>query len=112
MYRATTPRHVFIFEKIDPSTFKELNIYYAQQGIELLRKTKDDCSFSVRETDDATEYLVIVKLTQEETKLFKARYSVKIQIRALTQDGDALATEEYEIPVYNVINDEVLGDET
>jgi hypothetical protein len=30
MYRATTPRHVFIFEKIDPSTFKELNIYYAQ----------------------------------------------------------------------------------
>ena len=112
MIRATTPRHTFIFENIDPSTFKELNIYYAQQGVEILKKTKNDCAFSEKETDSSINYFVIVRLTQEETKMFKARYPVKIQIRALTEDNDAIATEEYEIPVFNVINDEVLGDET
>ena len=112
MIRATTPRHTFIFEDINPQSFKELNIYYAQQGIEILKKTKDDCAFSTQETDYSVRYLVIVRLTQEETKMFKARYPVKVQIRALTEDDDAIATEEYEIPVYNVINDEVLGDET
>jgi len=30
MYRATTPTHRFVFDGIDPSTFKELNVYYAQ----------------------------------------------------------------------------------
>lgn len=112
MYRATTPRHTFIFDKIDPSTFKELNIYYAQQGVQILKKTRADCSFATQDTEKGLVYLVMIKLSQEETKLFKARQPVKIQLRALTQDDDALATEEYEVPVYNVINDEVLGDET
>ena len=31
MYRATTPTHKFVFNGLDPSTFKELNVYYAQQ---------------------------------------------------------------------------------
>jgi hypothetical protein len=30
MVRCTTPTHKFIFDRLDPSTFKELNIYYAQ----------------------------------------------------------------------------------
>jgi len=29
MYRATTPTHKFEFKGVDPSTFKELNVYYA-----------------------------------------------------------------------------------
>ena len=49
-----------------------------------------------------------ITLTQEETKLFKSRYPVKIQLRALTETGDALATDEYEVKVKDVINDEVL----
>ena len=109
MYRATTPTHKFEFQKIDPSTFKELNIYYAQQGTEILKKTKEDCNFTTLETEeDIITYVVYVTLTQEETNLFKEKVPVKIQLRALTSDNRALATSEYEVPVYNVINDEIL----
>ena len=46
MIRATTPTHIFTFNNLDPSTFKALNIYYAQQDVELLVKEKNDCTFS------------------------------------------------------------------
>ena len=108
MYRATTPTHRFIFTKENPETFQILNIYYAQQGIEILKKEKSDCSFYSKETEDTVLYVVYTVLSQEETKLFKAKIPVKIQLRALTQDGRVLATPEYEVPVLNVINDEVL----
>lgn len=108
MIRGTTPTHTFTFNNLDPSTFKVLNIYYAQQGVELLSKSKDDCVFSSKETEDGLIYLASVTLTQEETKMFKAKYSVKVQLRVLTADDRALATPEYEVPVWDVINDEVL----
>ena len=108
MYRATTPTHKFIFEELNPADFKVLNIYYSQQGIEILKKEKSDCTFTTKETERQTLYIAYVTLTQEESKLFRAKYPVRIQLRALLQDDRALATEEYEVPVYNVINDEVL----
>lgn len=108
MIRGTTPTHTFTFNNLDPNTFKVLNIYYAQQGVELLSKSKDDCVFSTKETEDGTVYLASVTLTQEETKMFKAKYAVKVQLRVLTEDNRALATPEYEVSVWDVINDEVL----
>lgn len=111
MYRATTPTHRFEFKDLDPSTFKELNVYYAQQGVEILKKEKSDFQFTTQDTEDGVLYIAYVVLTQEETKLFKSgKTPVKIQLRALTLDNKALATVEYEIPVFNVINDEVLGE--
>lgn len=112
MVRVTTPTHKFLFDGLDPSTFKELNIYYAQQGVELLKKTKEDCTFSSIETDETVLYTASVKLTQEETKMFKPKYKCKVQLRALTDGNDALATPEYELDVFDVINDEVLVGET
>lgn len=108
MIRGTTPAHTFTFNNLDPSTFKVLNIYYAQQGVELLSKNKEDCVFSSKETEDGTLYQASVTLTQEETLMFKPKYDVKVQLRVLTEDDRALATPEYEIPVQDVINDEVL----
>ena len=108
MIRGTTPTHTFTFNNLDPSTFKVLNIYYAQQGVELLSKNKEDCIFSTKETEDGIVYLASVTLTQEETKIFKAKYTVMVQLRVLTEDNRALATPEYEVPVWDVINDEVL----
>ena len=108
MYRATTPTHKFIFEGLNPETFKVLNIYYSQQGVELLKKEKSDCHFTTQETEDKLLYVAYVTLTQEETKLFRPKSAVKIQLRARLNDDRALATEEYEVPVFNVINDEVL----
>lgn len=108
MIRGTTPTHTFTFNNLDPNTFKVLNIYYAQQGVELLSKSKEDCVFSTKETEDGIVYLASVTLTQEETKMFKAKYGVKVQLRVLTEDNRALATPEYEVSVWDVINDEVL----
>ena len=108
MIRGTTPTHTFIFEDLDPSTFKVLNIYYAQQGVEVLNKNKNDCTFDTKETDRGDIYTASVTLTQEETKIFSARYDVEIQVRILTSDDKALATCKYKLPVQDVINDEVL----
>lgn len=108
MIRATTPTHQFIFKQFNPEELKVLNIYYSQQGRELLKKEKKDCSFTTQETEDGENYIVFIVLTQEETKLFKSRYPVKVQLRGLTNDNCALATDEYEIEVKDVINDEVL----
>lgn len=108
MIRGTTPTHTFTFNNLDPSTFKVLNIYYAQQGVELLNKNKEDCVFSSKETESGLIYQASVTLTQEETLIFKPKYAVKVQLRVLTSDNRALATPEYEIPVHDVINDEVL----
>lgn len=108
MIRGTTPTHTFTFEKLDPSTFKVLNVYYAQQGVELLSKDKDDCTFGTKETDTGIIYIASVTLTQEETKLFKAKLDVEVQLRVLTADDRALATPKYKLSVWDVINDEVL----
>ena len=112
MIRGTTPTHTFTFNALDPSTFKVLNIYYAQQGVELLNKSKEDCTFSSKETENGIIYQASVTLTQEETKMFKPKYKCKVQLRALTNGDDALATPEYELDVFDVINDEVLVGET
>lgn len=108
MIRGTTPTHTFTFEKLDPSTLKDLNVYYAQQGVELLKKTKEDFVFSTKEADIGIIYTASVTLTQEETKLFKAKFDVEVQLRVLTADDRALATPKYKLSVWDVINDEVL----
>lgn len=108
MIRATTPTHTFSFNNLDPSTFKVLNAYYAQQGVELICKTKNDFTFGTKETDLGLLYLASTTLTQEETKLFKPKYKVEVQLRVLTADDRSLATPKYELAVWDVINDEVL----
>lgn len=108
MIRGTTPTHTFTFNTLDPQTFKVLNIYYAQQGVELLSKSKEDCTFSTQETETETLYTASVTLTQEETKQFKSKYDVEVQLRVLTADDRALATPKYKLSVWDVINDEVL----
>ena len=108
MIRGTTPTHTFTFNNLDPETFKVMNVYYAQQGVEVLKKTKDCFSFSSSETDIGIVYSAQVTLTQQETLAFNPKQSVKVQMRALTADDRSLATKEYELSVWTVINDEVL----
>ena len=108
MIRATTPTHKFTFNNFDPSTCKQLNVYYAQQGVELLTKSKEDFSFSTEETEDNIVYVATVTLSQEETKIFKPKQKVEVQLRVLTADDRSLASPKYELSVWDVINDEVL----
>ena len=108
MIRGTTPTHTFSFDKLDPQTFKVLNVYYSQQGVELLSKGKEDFVFGTKETETENLYLASVTLSQEETKLFKSKYDVEVQLRVLTADDRSLATPKYKLSVWDVINDEVL----
>ena len=52
--------------------------------------------------------LYTITLTQQETKAFKAKYDVEIQLRVLTSDDKSLATNKYLLSVWDVINDELL----
>ena len=108
MIRGTTPTHTFTFGALNPAYLKVMNVYYAQQGVEVLSKSKEDFTFEEQETEEGIVYSASVTLTQQDTLSFKPKNCVKIQLRALTADDRALATKEYEVPVNDVINDEVL----
>ena len=111
MLRATTSKHSVTLDVNHEETFSEILITYAQNGKIILEKHKSDLTF---ETCDCfgwkPVYTAFVKLTQEETKLFAANPKgiVNIQVRALTEDGDAIASDIEQISVQNVLNDEVL----
>ena len=104
MIRATTPIHQFIFDT-DPELFDRILITYAQNGRIVLEKEKEDLTFE--EQTEEGKYPAYVRLTQEETKLFSER-TVNIQVRVLTQGGEALASDKKAIKVEDVLNDEVL----
>ena len=111
MIRATTPKHVFLFNT-NPSEFSRILITYAQGGEIKLEKEKDD--LAIREVVNCRtrelEWEVSYRLTQEETKAFLASPTkpVKVQIRILTDSDEALASEQYTVSVKDVLNDEVL----
>ena len=48
MIRATTPKHVFLFDA-DPSVYSKILITYQQNGAIVLEKTKDDLTFDTVE---------------------------------------------------------------
>lgn len=100
MIRVTTPTFVFTL----PFEVVELRSYlvtFAQNGRKILDKTEADCKAEGSE--------ITVELTQEETKLFKAQFNLQIQLRVLTNGGDALATEIFTRPVGEVLNDGIMS---
>lgn len=112
MFRATTPKHTFVFDVDPDATFKEILVTYAQEGKVVLEKEKEDMTFGEQLNDQGdTEYLASLKLTQEETNLFNTRISknVTIQVRVLTVDDEAVAFNKIQIPLHDVLNDKVLS---
>jgi hypothetical protein len=99
MIRGTTPTHTFNLP-LDVSLIKEIKIIYAQSDIQLFCKRKSDCVL------EGTT--VKTTLSQEETFKFDCKKMVQIQIRALTTDGRAPATEVILVPVDKCLDDEVL----
>lgn len=111
MIRATTPKHMFTFDVDPEETFSEILITYAQNGEIVLEKHKSDLTFESCDCfGGKTVYTASIKLTQEETNLFSANPKgiVNIQVRAITENGDAIASDIMQISVQNVLNDEVL----
>lgn len=111
MIRATTPIHTFIFKE-DPSRYERILITYAQGGSIVMEKEKNDLTIESLPIGpgNAGMYKAYYRLTQEETKKFQANggKQVQVQVRVLTNSGEALASDKKTISVQDVLNDEVL----
>ena len=86
MRRGTTPTHTFTVD-LDLTTAQEIYLTYEQeQGLEVyeIEKTKADM--------EITADTIQVKLTQAETLKFNTTTKVKIQFRAIFEDGNAVAS--------------------
>ena len=113
MIRATTPKHLFIFD-IDPNEYERVLITYRQGDYIILEKEKEDLTIEeIEETQECgcepvVSYRAWFQLTQEETNMFYPNKPVKVQVRVLTTSGEALASEEFTVNIRDVLNDEVL----
>ena len=124
MIRATTPKHIFTFDT-DPSAFSRILVTYSQDNCIVLEKTEDDMTFDTvtdSTTGEVTEYIAWTRLTQEDTLKFKPERAaqgkcggkhskVYVQVRVLTSSGEAMASDPYQVEVFDVFNDEVLENE-
>ena len=108
MTRLTTPLHLFEFDT-DPSEYRRLVITYAQGLRTVLEKEKDDLVITEETADGVTKWTAELRLTQEETKRFLPRDGeVRLQVRALTAAGEALASGIMKLTLEDVLNEEVL----
>lgn len=97
----TTPTHRFKFKvPIDPASIKRVSIVYSQENINVLKKTEKDCTI---ESDR-----IFLKLTQDETNLFREGKTIEIQLRLYTTGGDAPITKIVREACDKTLDDEVL----
>lgn len=99
MIRGTTPTHNFKLP-FETRLVKEVMVIYAQDDKELFHKDRYDCKMEGN--------TISVTLTQDDTLLFNHKKNVQIQIRILTEAGDALASNIHVVSVKNCLNDEVI----
>lgn len=99
MRRGTTPTHTFTLP-FDVDMLKEIRVIYAQGGETIFVRTAAECELNGN--------TVTIKLTQEETLAFECHKPVRIQVRALTMGGDALASDILEVVPSACLENEVM----
>lgn len=99
MRQGTTPTHTFQLP-FEVQNADKLLITYAQRDEVVLQKNREDCT-----VDGKT---VKTSLTQEETFQFDPKGSVQIQLRILTQAGDALVSDIMTVSVQRCLDGEVM----
>lgn len=104
MYRATTPVHTFTLP-IETNTCKEIQVTY-KQGHTMLVKHYQDNTLPDGMTLDGKK--VIIRLTQEETLKFCPNDAARVQVRVLTDDDSAYASQRFKVSITNVLNEEIL----
>lgn len=100
MIRGTTPTFTFDLP-LDTKSLKEIRVVFAQCNEVLLTKTVSDCKIEERSFS--------VTLTQEETFLFCKNSCIQVQVRVLTNSGEALASEIYHIDCNMCLENEVIA---
>lgn len=101
IYKGTTPTHTFALP-VSKEAVDEVRVTYTQSSSVVFIKDTKDCVL----TDDG----VSVSLTQEETFQFRDNIDVVIQVRVLTTDGQAFASDTVSVGVYRCLDGEVLTD--
>ena len=115
MYRITTPTHTYTLP-MTTSSLKEIVVTYKQTlipkidlpsaSVTITKHYQDGTLPSGMTLDDKK---VIIRLTQEETKQFDAKFPIVSQVRVLTNDDDSYASQYFQVDVENVLNEEVLS---
>lgn len=100
MRRLTTPTHEFELVDFDPTVIKKIKITYAQGDKVVLEKRDNEISIDGNKA--------VLRLTQEETARFAMNTLVEIQVRILTHDGDAVASNITTISPKKILDDEIL----
>lgn len=93
----TTPTHTFKLPTEMAGAAKKVRVIYNQLGSKVLAK-------EILEPQGDT---ISIKLTQEETLLFHHAHEVEVQLRVLTDDGDALTSDIYVIEPYRCLEESV-----
>lgn len=134
--RGTTPYHSFILP-LEPVQIQVLYVTYFQNNVVILDKEYtseseeitiepyndelENASMNEQQsedeaTQDLTSSLITVHLTQEDTLKFHFYPAAEkniavIQIRVLTTDGEAYASEPIRERIFGVLKDGVIGNE-
>lgn len=99
MIRGTTPTLTFKLP-FQTSRVDDVYITFNQANITVLEKTKNDT--------DLHDDIVELKLTQADTLSLNRRPNVEIQLRVLTTDGEALASQIIVQSVSRILKDGVI----
>lgn len=98
MLRYSTPT-IEIESDISFAEFTEIWVSFKQNNV-ILRKTKSEIEIN--------ETIIKVRLSQEETAMFKSDEIVEVQIRWLSDNGSASGTNVVPIVFGRVLEDEVI----
>ena len=99
MIQGTTPTHKFNIP-FNTEGIERVRIVYEQAGDVVLTKENEGCTMSGN--------TLIVRLTQEETLLFKSNVSTRIQVHLRTKSGEAYASTLMRVSVFELLEKEVI----
>ncbi len=99
MIRGTTPTHKWTIP-VDATAVKTARVTYKQGEEVLLVKNTEDCVVEGK--------ALKVTLTQEDTLKFSHKKKAEVQARLLTFDMKSFATRVVEVPVWELLEDEVM----
>ncbi len=99
MRRGTTPTHSFVLP-FNVESVQAVQVIYRQNDQNILILEKDDCTLSGNS--------VSVRLTQEDTFDFDDGANVEIQIRVVTADGEAMASDAIQVSCDRCLTEDIL----
>ncbi len=100
MRQGTTPE--FVFElPFDTEAIKNAKIIFVTYGGYKLEKRLDDCAFEGNK--------IRVRLSQAETFRFDCTHPLRVQLRVLTNEDEALTSDTFFVDINECLDKEVLS---